>query len=223
MTVDGRGQGLNRSARRFSVAAILAAVATASCARSTATPTPAAQAVVADGAVVLHNGMNDVALLGDGTPGEVLVTWRGNYNAHGFSVATFAIRAGSDLDNNPIWQTLPFYGGPHDGETGREIYRTAEGADCTLSDLRVVPHAGRPVEVVIASRPLGTSFADAAEVRFDYYRVVHNRDGVVGWPPTYFQFERTERARATYCDVNEAFNRELHLGTTGLGHAEGGR
>jgi hypothetical protein len=55
------------------------------------------------------------------------------------------------------------------------------------------------------------------------HRVTHNADEAVGWPPTYLQFVRSVPAGASYCDVNEAFNRELHLGVRGLGHAEGGR
>jgi hypothetical protein len=175
------------------------------------------------GPLALHNGLNDVALLGDATPGQIFVTWRGNYNGHGFSVATFAVRNSSDRDDTSAWQVLPFFGGPHDGDTGREIFRTSEGADCILGDLRVVRHAGRPVDVIIASRELGASFADPAPVRFDYYRVVRNSDGVAGWPPSYLQFDHSVQAKTSYCDVNAAFDRELHLGVDGLGRAEGGR
>jgi hypothetical protein len=197
-------------------------VFSASCARAARSP-DAALLVSTEGPVALHNGVNDVALLGDATPGKVIVSWRGNYNGHGYSVAEFVVRKPSDLGDAAIWQDVPFFGGPHDGETGREVYRTAEGADCTLSDIRVVGHPGRPADVIIASRGLGPSFADPAAVRFDYYRVTQNREGVVGWPPTYFQFVRSEPARRSYCDVNEAFARELKLGADGLGHAEGGR
>jgi hypothetical protein len=177
-----------------------------------------------NGPVTLRNGPNNIALLGDSTPGLAFVSWRGNYNAHGFSVVTFSIRNPSDLsDFSSIWQNVPFFGGPYDGDTGREIFRTSEGADCTLGDLRVIQHVNAPVEVVVASRQPGASFADTAAVRFDYYKVVHNREGSVGWPPTHFQFVRSVPARHGYCDVNQAFNNELHLGTAGLGRAEGGR
>ena len=196
----------------------------AACARGTAAEEQPSAIAIVDGPVVLHNGLNDVDLLGDRTPGRVLVTWRGNYNGHGYSVVTFTVRTVSDLgDSGTIWQTIPFFGGPRDGETGREIYRTSEGADCTLGDIRVVRHPGRPVDVIIASRALGASFADTASVHFDYYRVARNADAVVGWPPIYLQYVRTVPAHASYCDVNTAFDRELHLGHDGLGHGEGAR
>ena len=198
-------------------------LATASCARSMAVPQATASSAGGDGPIALHNGPNDVPLLGDATPGHVFVSWRGNYNGHGYSVAEFAVRNASDLGDDAIWQDVPFFGGPSDGDTGREIYRTSEGADCTLSDIRVVRHAGQAVDVVIASRELGASFADPAQVRFDYYRIARNRDGIAGWPAMYFQFVRSVAAQAQYCDVNTAFDRELHLSTDGLGHAEGGR
>lgn len=184
---------------------------------------PDSAPVTADGPVVLHNGPNTISLLGDSTPGLIFVSWRGNNNAHGYSVVEFSIRNQSDLGDSSIWQNVPFFGGQYDGETGREIFRTSEGADCTLGDLRVIRHANAPVEVVVASRELGQSFADTAAVRFDLYKLVRNREGILGWPPTYFQFVRSVPARHGYCDVNKAFNDELRLGAAGLGHGEGGR
>lgn len=206
------------------IAALLATLAASeSCARASLTPSRGSEAPLTEGPVALHNGMNTIALLGHSTPGEVVVSWRGNYNGHGFSVVEFAIRGPSDLGDRALWQDVPFFGGPFDGDSGREVYHTSEGADCTLGDIRVIRHSRQPVDVVIASRELGASFADPATVRFDYYRLVRNAGGVVGWPPTYFQFVRSVPAATPYCDVNTGFDRELHLGAEGIGHAEGGR
>src|SRR3954452_18385995 len=99
----------------------------------------------------LVNGPNPVDLFGDGSKGEIFVAWRGNYNAHGFSSVAFNVLARSDLgDATNVWQLVPFFGGPRDPSGGRETYGTTEGADCTLGDLRVVPHARAAAEVVIA-------------------------------------------------------------------------
>jgi hypothetical protein len=174
--------------------------------------------------LVLKNGANAIDLLGDRTRAQVFVAWRSNNNAHGSSTVTFDLFAKSDVGNDTgLWQVVPFFGGPHDPETGQESFRTTEGADCTLGDLRVVQHAGAPVEVVIGNRALGKSFADPAPVRFDYYRLVKNADGQPGWPTFYFKYLRTVAAKRPYCDVNEGFARELGLGRVGLGHGEGGR
>jgi hypothetical protein len=178
----------------------------------------------AEGPARLHNGLNEIDLLGDGTPAQVFVAWRGNYNAHGFSVASFYIYAPSDLsDTARVWQVVPFFDGPADGATGRQAFDTGEGADCTLHDIRVIQTAHKPVTAVLADRDLGQSFADSAAVRFEYYDLVRNTSGAVGWPPFYFHHTHTQNAKREYCDVNEAFARELGFGASGLGHGEGGR
>ena len=175
-------------------------------------------------AVRLTNGANAVDLLGGGSKGEIFVAWRGNYNAHGFSTVAFYVRAASDRgDSTTVWQLVPFFGGSHDADSGRDVLRTFEGADCTLGDLRVVSHGRAAVEVILATREMGESFADSAAVRFEYYGIKRNTEGLAGWPPVYFEQLRTVPAKRAYCDVNEAFARELGLGTEGLGHGEGGR
>jgi hypothetical protein len=180
-------------------------------------------ATASDSVVVLGNGLNAADLLGDGTRAQVFVAHRSNYNAHSGTTATFYVFATSDLSDSRIWQIVPFFGGPRDGTTGNESFRTAEGADCILDDMRLIRHHGAPAEVVMATRELGQSFADPANVKFLYYRLVRNSDERVGWPTFYFQYDKTIAASRTYCDVNEAFRRELGLGSVGLGRAEGGR
>ena len=54
----------------------------------------------------------------------------------------------------------------------------------------------------------------------DYYKLTRNVQGDVGRPPYYFNFVRTVDARRKYCDVNLAFEEELHLGRHGIGHGE---
>jgi hypothetical protein len=79
----------------------------------------------------LHNGLNRVDLLGAGQPGEIIVSRRGNGNAHGFGIVLFQVLAStsSDDSNKRAWQVIPFFGGPYDSETGEELFRTSEGAD----------------------------------------------------------------------------------------------
>ena len=113
---------------------------------------------------------------------------------------------------------IPFFGGVHDGVSGHEFYRTFEGADCILEDLRVVRRRKGPVEVILGTRELGASFADSAAVRFDYYKL--SRGGMPGESPFYFEHTRTVLAKRPYCDVNDAFQRELGLGTAGVGSSE---
>jgi len=173
----------------------------------------------------LHNGTNRIDLLGTGRPGEIIVSRRDNGNAHGFSVVLFEVLAPSrsDVDGKHLlWQVIPFFGGLHDSETGEEMFATFEGADCTLRDLRVVRTAkGRPVEVVTATRDFGASFSDSATVRFDFYELGDNTEPL---GPTYlFRHVRTVHAKGTYCDVDDAFVRELGLGPAGVLRWDGPR
>jgi hypothetical protein len=180
----------------------------------------------ASSTIALHDGANDVDILGDGHPAQIFVAWRENYNAHGFSSVAFYLKAtdpGSRRSTDATWLLLPFFGGPDDPEGGRNVTSTVEGADCTLRDLRIVRRRRRSVQVVIGTRALGQSFADTAPIEFTFYEIRRNSEGVPGWPGYYFQSTRTIRAGQEYCDVNEAFARELGLGAKGLGHGEGGR
>jgi hypothetical protein len=175
---------------------------------------------VAEGPIVLRNGPNAIDLLGDGTPAQAFVAWRGNYNAHGYSALALYLRAASDRNDTAEWQIVPRFGGPFAQETGRDLFTTSEGADCTLGDLRLVQHRGRTAELIVARRELGSSFADSAATYFDYYKLSRNTGGIPGWPPYYFEFVRTVDAHRQYCDVNVAFDQELHLGRHGLAESE---
>ena len=173
----------------------------------------------------IHNGTNRVDLLGTGKQGEIIVSRRDNGNAHGFSVVLFQVLAPSRSDvseRNLLWQVIPLFGGPHDSDTGEELFATFEGADCTLRDLRVIRTAkGHPVEVVTATRDFGNSFADSAAVSFDFYEL---SDGKEGFGPTYlFRHARAVHAKGKYCDVDDAFDRELGLGTAGVVQWDGPR
>lgn len=174
----------------------------------------------------LHNGVNQIDLLGNGLLGEVVVSRRDNGNAHGFSIVLFQVLAPTRYDTSAserVWQVIPFFGGPHDSEAGEELFQTAEGADCTLGDLRVIRRGKeQPVEVVIGSREFGASFADTAAVRFDFYELRDARDDGIG--PTYlFRHVRTVHAEQRYCDVDDAFAKELSLGPAGILRWDGPR
>ena len=173
------------------------------------------------GVVTLKNGPNLVDLLGDGTRSEVFVSWRGNFNAHGFHTATFYVLARSDVpDAGDVWQVVPFMDGPRDTDREQDLYGTFQGADCALADLRLLHREHATALVILATRDFGESFSDSAAVRFDYYELTRNPDGMFGRPPFYFHYIRTVHARQSYCDVNLAFAHELGLGAHGLAHGE---
>ena len=185
------------------------------------------QSHAADSSAVipLHAGQNAVDLLGNGRLGAIDVADRENYNAHGHHLALFQVRApryADDPKSADEWQLVPFFAS--DTAAAEEIFHTVEGADCILRDLRILPgRPGRPVTVVIAERALGRSYADSEAVQFQFYELRTNASGVVGYPSYYFERTRVVEARRPYCDVDDAFDRELHLGRMGLVRWEGPR
>jgi hypothetical protein len=168
--------------------------------------------------IPLHARRNVVDLLGSGSTGTIDVADRENYNAHGHHIAVFQVRApryAGDPTSAVEWQVVPFF--DSDTSTSEEIFRTVDGADCILRDLRIFRREqGRPVTVVIAERALGRSYADSAAVQFQYYELRTNSAGVVGHPSYYFERTRVIEATRPYCDVDDAFDRELNLGRTGI-------
>jgi len=133
--------------------------------------------------------------------------------------ALFQLRAlthPADTTSEVAWQVIPFFGPDHPVD-GADLFRTTEGADCVLGDIRVFRRGrGRPVEVVLAYRAIGASYADSGAVRFEFYVLRTNDEGTAGTPAYSFQHVRTVRARQRYCDVNDAFAHELAMGSEGL-------
>lgn len=160
----------------------------------------------------IDNGMNKV------TVGKhkimVLHAHRENFNAHSFEVVSF-YETGNQLNLIPLFSK----GKDKDkGEENEEFSLTVGGgADCLLHDFRFVkPDGKQPARLIVAERDLGESYADEETVHFTYYDLVDNPDeDAMGKPALYFQAKKKTRSRQHYCDVNEAFDKELHLGASG--------
>jgi len=163
--------------------------------------------------VRLNNGSNAVDLDGDGRPDAVFMAWRENYNAHGYNHVTFYVSYADQYQPVRRWYLVPFFDAR--GSQTADSYNTGQGADCVLSDIRVLRPAtsgSGPVTVITGKRDMGQSFADTAAVTFVVYELARNTDAVPGAPPMYLQARQTIRGRRAYCDINEAFQRELGVG-----------
>jgi len=163
--------------------------------------------------VSIRNGINRFSL--DGEEFMAVRALRENFNAHDFDVVTFYVR---DTD---VWKLVPLFGdytGAQDVEHG--VVSVSGGADCVLHDFRLLrATATHASQMVLADREPGKSYADSGIVHFTYFELAKNKDGTPGWPARYFKKKRSTVAKAHYCDVNEAFDKELHLGVTG--HSSG--
>lgn len=162
--------------------------------------------------VLINNGPNTLHLAGH----DVLAfrAWRENYNAHGFDLVTLYMK-GDGASADGAWNLLPVFGSAGDALKERYELTVSGGADCVLNDFRLLRSPdGKSAELIVAHRDMGESFADPAAVHFDYYTLAKNEDGTVGYPAFYFTFQKRSAAKASYCDVNEAFDKELHFGTS---------
>lgn len=162
----------------------------------------------------VDNGVNQLTLLGE--PAMAVRAWRENYNAHGFDVVSFYVRD-KTAGEKAFWNLVPVFGQVAKADASEHLEITVGGgADCVLHDFRLL-HSDddKRVMLVIAQRDMGDSFADAAPVHFTWYDLTKSEDEAPGEPWLSFRQTRTTQATKPYCDVEEAFDKELHLGTTG--------
>lgn len=161
----------------------------------------------------LRNGLNEIDINGDGLKDLIFIAWRENYTAHGSDIFNFYLQFKSEIRPTEKWYHVPFFN--DSGMPNRDYLGTEMGADCILSDLRVIrPRSPKkaPVTIVIGVRDFGESYADRALVTFLVYELRYNKEGNPGAPPYYFQHAKTIQGKNKYCDINEAFQKELGLG-----------
>ncbi|MBI5848636.1 MAG: hypothetical protein HZB31_11960 [Nitrospirae bacterium] len=161
----------------------------------------------------LVNGPNQVDLNGDGKKDIVFLSWRENYNAHGFSLFTFYIDYPNDLEPEKHWHLVTF---PDEkGLPLKNGVATMEGADCFLQDIRVLRSASQkkmPIVLIMGKREFGESYADSESVEFIVYDLKHNKEGGLGEPTFHFEPKKTIKGKKKYCDINAAFAEELGIG-----------
>lgn len=159
-------------------------------------------------------GVTKVDLTGKGNPAMTVLAHRENFNAHSFDVLSLYIGEPTGK-GQPQWHIVPVQ------DKGKETFvvTAGGGADCLLHDFRLLAAARKsPARLVLADRELGESYANAAQVNFKFYELRKNTEGDPGTPLYYFELVRTQKAKQRYCDVGEAFAKELGLG--GYGDAQ---
>lgn len=161
-------------------------------------------------AVALTNGFNHVVL--GGHEATVVVAERENFNAHGFVVATIYMVGPSDRSDGKVLNIVPVFSSDPKDEYQRLYLVKGGGADCVLHDFRILAsNHSAATWLIRAERDMKLSYADAEPVRFYFYRLKENKDGQIGRPPVYFEFDHRVDASKPYCDVDEAINKELSI------------
>lgn len=159
----------------------------------------------------VDNGITPLSLGGQNLIG--VRSRRENFNAHSFEVVSFYFRDTSDA--KPELNLVPIFGTEKGKHEERYEITVSGGADCLLHDFRLVKGQGKqPARLVVAHRTMGDSYVTPGAVQFVYYDLMQNEEGIPGNPPLYFEEKSRTNSRQKYCDVNEAFDQELKMGTS---------
>ncbi|WP_162600739.1 hypothetical protein [Paraburkholderia sp. C35] len=160
----------------------------------------------------ITNGINRLRL--HGSEAMIVRASRENFNAHGFDVVSIFVR--NDIGpGSGTWSIVPMFHSDAGVDHEDLHLLVGGGADCQLHDFRLLTSSNaNSAQLILADREPGTSYADAANVHFNYYVLSENSAESPGHPMLYFNWYKSQSARAQYCDVNRAFDQELHLGTT---------
>ncbi len=156
----------------------------------------------------LSYGVNKASLTSDGLIGVVVLGRRDDFNAHGFDVLTIYVEPKGGGESGADFLIVPIF----DKDQERLELRPSAGADCRLFDFRLLREPGSDAQLITAQRAFGQSFADSAQVTFQYYALKRDGDGQQGRPLYYFDATRSIQSKRNYCDVNDAFSGELGLG-----------
>jgi hypothetical protein len=150
----------------------------------------------------LKPGPNELDLDADGTPDLVVRARRENFNAHGSTHYRFYRHAPSGE-----WEIVAIEPSPR---APLELdVATTEGADCVVKDVRLQRAKDGRVVLIVAVREFGDSYADTRPVTASWYELRRNAEELPGWTPVYFARTREKRTAEPYCDVGEAFRREI--------------
>jgi len=153
------------------------------------------------------NGSSTVDFTADGKSDLIVSARRENFNAHGFDVVTFYIHA-DDGEPQSVLHIVPIFRAGHE----EQEVTVSGGADCVLHDFRLL--AGpKPTSatLILANRDIGDGYAAAGRVTFTFLELKKNVRGEVGDPLYAFVQSHVAVATTKYCDVGEAFERELDL------------
>jgi len=158
--------------------------------------------------VKLKNGINYLDINGDGKQDIIMKGYRGNITAHSFSVYSIYVYKKLERGDLCEWQIVSLGGGGGLGgdDISKYVISTHQGADCDLRDIRLARfNKNSPYYLVIADRPIGESYIDSQKVKFTFYKLIYLED------ESRFVYEKDKElfSKNKYCDVTEAFAREL--------------
>lgn len=205
------------AACRHSTYVILVLIAAATMSHSDARPAASRVDLGTYKVVKLVYGVNAVDFGPAGTQGTVLLGWRENFNAHGFGVGTFYLKARrgtvpTGFQNDDVLGVVTLWDDVKGSKEALTV-TTSGGADCVLHDFRLLMSTEhKPSLLVLADRKMGETYVDEETVTFRTYTLKQNIEQMPGPPTYYFDLTDQRTAKRKYCDVEKAFHDELDVG-----------
>jgi len=167
--------------------------------------------------VPLVNGPNWVDLDGDGKKDLVMKSRLEAGTAHDFSIYSFHFHNpdGNGVEHFNAWQVIPFIKPlDHKRPYGEYQLYTNEGADCVLSDIRLIVNRSKQhtkTYAIFAERENTLGYAEDENFTFYIYRLVREPEVRSFQIILSFKLIKTISPTTKYCGSNEAFLAEFGL------------
>lgn len=161
----------------------------------------------ADGfkSIPISNGVTKITL--GGRPALAISAWRTMPNPHGFDLVSFYTREGDSakdrLDLIPIISK-----DAKGGDDEKPSISVLGSADCIYQDFRLLRSTDGKKETLVVAR---NETGDKQTIHFRWYDLTSEENLETGVSDLSFKQVRETTSSKTYCDVNVAFDRELHL------------
>jgi len=154
----------------------------------------------------IKNGITHIDLDGDGVEDLVVKGYVENVSPHSTDIYTFYIHKDS-LPGSAISNLVRI----KQGSQFNYYVSTRRGADCCLRDIRLakISKDFSGLQLIIAERPLGWSYVAMETVTFTFYKLTLYSD--TGIPICLFEEYAKTHTKKKYCDVNDAFQKELGM------------
>jgi hypothetical protein len=157
--------------------------------------------------IAVPYGLTRVPLTQDGVRALLVRARRDDVDHHGFDVLSIYALLPGNGDGAPFLLVSVW-----DKDKERLEVTSGGGAGCTLHGFRLLGGAGQDLQLLLAQRDFGRSYADEAEVTFTRYALKRGTSrSSPGHPAYYFESGESFKARNRYCDIDRAFGQELGL------------
>ncbi len=149
-------------------------------------------------------GITNIDLDGDGKNDLVVKGFVNNVSAHTMDYYTFYV-----MKENLEGKVIPNLVKIKNDKDFDYSFSSSRGADCELSGVRIKKESKeiKGMQLIIARREFGETYVDSQKVTFSYYKLVYDED----WSLYIFEIYKSVVSKNSYCDVNDAFKKELGL------------